>query len=459
MSLSKIIFLTDLYMKKLVIISALIVSLLAIPVVSFASPGEIELSRPVNLSAHYPQLKHKEVLAIAQPNNWAGIYILTKDVHGATQLYNYRDGIISEVEVGFPKNYPGASYAMKDLGSHEDNLTITADRYNRSGEFIQSHLFFANWDISYLWNLPTPDDWVIDDVFYGKQSLMFVVRHVGTEGIFIYNYFWPDEVFQVASFGDYDSFDMAATHFFFDHWLIQACKKNGRCDLYVYRAGSPLQLTSGVPGDVLRLNSDKYYWIIEYKTDGSSAIGEFKIKNGQLTPEYRPIDYSPFYNENTWNGVVYRGGLYNILNTQLHVLSGTDSDGDLLGDYLEDAMGTDINNSDTDGDGHSDFEEIVSGFNPNGPCQMKEYGGQIFRYGRGYVPAETHSCYDEVFVNRMKADLGENWEAAYGVDTDKYETALFGYIYGDYPLEHVVDYIRGTNDISTSLTYHEFIRS
>ncbi len=45
----------------------------------------------------------------------------------------------------------------------------------------------------------------------------------------------------------------------------------------------------------------------------------------------------------------------------------TDSDSDGLPDNLEDALGTDKTLSDSDGDGHSDKDEIINGYNPIGP--------------------------------------------------------------------------------------------
>ncbi|NCB20693.1 MAG: hypothetical protein EOM88_02100 [Clostridia bacterium] len=78
---------------------------------------------------------------------------------------------------------------------------------------------------------------------------------------------------------------------------------------------------------------------------------------------------------------------YNLskIEVSLDNLSGLDSDTDGLPDSLEIALGTLLNNSDTDGDGFSDFNELLTGYNPLGVNKLsydqnfsKAQAGKIF---------------------------------------------------------------------------------
>jgi len=51
-------------------------------------------------------------------------------------------------------------------------------------------------------------------------------------------------------------------------------------------------------------------------------------------------------------------------------LIGPDSDSDGLSDLFEDAIGTDKNNKDTDGDGYNDKDELSGNYNPNGSGKL-----------------------------------------------------------------------------------------
>ncbi len=66
-------------------------------------------------------------------------------------------------------------------------------------------------------------------------------------------------------------------------------------------------------------------------------------------------------------------------------LIGQDSDSDGLSDAVEDSVGTEKNNRDSDGDGYGDKEEAINGYDPRGPGKLslnskfaKEKSGKIF---------------------------------------------------------------------------------
>ncbi len=71
-----------------------------------------------------------------------------------------------------------------------------------------------------------------------------------------------------------------------------------------------------------------------------------------------------------------------------------DSDLDGLKNYLEVALGTDLNNPDTDGDGYKDGEEVYSGYNP--------LAGNKDRNARRHVEVDLAKQQMHVYFNNIK---------------------------------------------------------
>ncbi len=83
---------------------------------------------------------------------------------------------------------------------------------------------------------------------------------------------------------------------------------------------------------------------------------------------------------------------------------GDDSDGDGLPDAIESAIGTDLNNADTDSDGFGDKEEVLSGHNPK---------------GGGSLPIDN--AFAEGLKGRILLQVENEGEAWYvGMDAKKY---------------------------------------
>ena len=116
-----------------------------------------------------------------------------------------------------------------------------------------------------------------------------------------------------------------------------------------------------------------------------------------------------------------------------------DSDQDLLPDYLEKILGTNENNSDTDGDSYSDFEEIKNGYNP---LTDEKYTEEEWGAVKEGIMGEDEGLYDEVFVNLVVPegeentdDVNENKETSdficgnstvIDIDSNEYDTVQIG---------------------------------
>ena len=90
-----------------------------------------------------------------------------------------------------------------------------------------------------------------------------------------------------------------------------------------------------------------------------------------------------------------------------------DSDQDGLPDYIEKVLGTDLNNSDTDGDSYSDFEEIKNGYNPIGDEKYTEKEWEMVKglYGEMFESFDKTADGCDAFPNKL--DLCESFSCKF----------------------------------------------
>lgn len=98
-----------------------------------------------------------------------------------------------------------------------------------------------------------------------------------------------------------------------------------------------------------------------------------------------------------------------------------DNDQDGLPDYIEKVLGTDINNSDTDGDGYGDFEEIKNGYNP---LTDEKYTEEELEVVKKMIKGEDDRLYMNVFFENS------DWKT--------YENKKYGFSF-KYPLAWIIN--------------------
>ncbi len=98
-----------------------------------------------------------------------------------------------------------------------------------------------------------------------------------------------------------------------------------------------------------------------------------------------------------------------------------DSDGDGLTDDLEELYGTDKNNTDTDGDGYSDYEEIEGGYNPKGDGKLTEEAGQVkavIEEKKQAAKINSNETWKKLLAKRPRSDGGFNTLRERAADAD-----------------------------------------
>jgi len=78
-----------------------------------------------------------------------------------------------------------------------------------------------------------------------------------------------------------------------------------------------------------------------------------------------------------------------------------DSDQDGLPDYIEKILGTDKNNSDTDGDSYTDFDEIKNGYNP---LTDEKYTEEEWGVVKEEIRNENYEYFIKNFINKINCE-------------------------------------------------------
>ena len=89
------------------------------------------------------------------------------------------------------------------------------------------------------------------------------------------------------------------------------------------------------------------------------------------------------------------GGSFLEENAEVEVDKEFDSDQDGLPDYMEEILGTDENNADTDGDSYSDFDEIKNGYNP---LNDEKYTEEEWEAVEEMIKSEDEGLFNKIFV-------------------------------------------------------------
>ena len=155
------------------------------------------------------------------------------------------------------------------------------------------------------------------------------------------------------------------------------------------------------------------------------------------------------------------------------IVQGTDSDNDGIPDLIEEAIGTNKNNIDTDGDGSSDREEILNRHNPNGSGQLllnldftAKQKGKIFlqveSHGEAwYINPENNKRY---FLGRPQDAFNIMRNLGLGIrniDLDKIKTEyqspminLYGCTYDNYNKFNTDNCFIDKNSFATTTDIH-----
>jgi len=302
---------------------------------------------------------------ITSNDNW--VFSEKNDITSPLFLVSKVDsGVFADI--GIKKN----SAETKEMSNKE-----YIENWSRKNEVIRQSLKFVNLQIELL---ESSDNFNLSDELKNIVMLEYLMKsdndskiisynreyHIKTgDNIIIisFNYYGDDKVFYEKTIAD------------FNHMLSSFSLLAKKTEPVVL---TPVPITTPAPTTEKDINKSEE--LSQSKTQNKPSTLNSRLK-GKIVIKVEDAGKAYYINpvNNTINYLGRPDDAFAVMRNQgvgitslnldkiplgLSNLSGLDSDGDKLPDAFEDAIGTDKNKKDSDGDGYDDYEELLNGYNP-----------------------------------------------------------------------------------------------
>jgi hypothetical protein len=181
-----------------------------------------------------------------------------------------------------------------------------------------------------------------------------------------------------------------------------------------------------------------------FKIEANSSFGSSSTKTAELsfTTKHQTIVIEDIGEENNEELI---GNLADFQISDIDPKLDTDRDG--LKDVYEMQIGTSIYSVDSDNDGYNDYLEVANGYNPKGAGKLS-----IAQY---YKPRINNAIEQKIAIE-LRVALEEKL-GKLRLDAKYWPTFVSAYIYGDYPLNAIVQAIKlGGKTVHPSIVWQDW---